>query len=114
MDDVKDTVRETVVAAVAEAVKKEIFDGMQLIERKLDSNYYFIVRAVQSSILKEFLACFECLLCKETAALPVIISTCCESVIGCEECVTKLFQSDTSTCPKCRSEEFVALHLKGV
>ena len=46
MDDVKDTVRETVVAAVADAVKKEVSDGMQLIERKLDSNYYFIVRVV--------------------------------------------------------------------
>lgn len=56
IEDVKDTVRETVAAAVADAVKKEILDGMQLIERKLDNNYFFIVRAVQNSILKEFLA----------------------------------------------------------
>lgn len=113
IEDVKDTVRETVAAAVADAVKKEISDGMQLIERKPDNNYFFIVRAVQNSILKEFLACFECLLCKETAAPPVIVSTCCESVIGCEDCVTRLFQSGTSACPKCRSAEFIAVHLRG-
>lgn len=40
IEDVKDTVRETVAAAVADAVKKEISDGMQLIERKLDNNYF--------------------------------------------------------------------------
>ena len=54
IEDVKDTVRETVAAAVADAVKKEISDGMQLIKRKLDNNYFFIVRAVQNSILKNF------------------------------------------------------------
>lgn len=110
--DINDTVRETVAAAVADSVKKEISDGMQPIGRKQD-NYFFIVRAVQNSILKEFLACFECLLCKETAAPPVIVSSCCESVIGCEDCFTRLFQSGTSACPKCRSAEFIAVHLRG-
>ena len=112
MDDIKETIKETVVVAVGDTIKKEISEALKLFEDNLNSNF-FIIRAVQNSILREFLACFECLLCRETARIPVVISTCCESVIGCGECATKLFQSVTSTCPKCRSEEFIAVRLKG-
>ena len=112
MNDVKETIKETVVVAVGDAIKKEIPEALKLVEDNLNSNF-FIIRAVQNSILREFLACFECLLCRETARIPVVISTCCESVIGCSECVTNLYQAGTSTCPKCRSEEFIAVRLKG-
>ena len=111
MDDIKETIIETVVVVVGESMKKEIPEALKLFEENLNSNT-FIIRAVQNSILREFLACFECLLCKETASIPIIVSTCCESVIDCSQCVTKMFQSDTSACPKCRSEECIALRLK--
>lgn len=111
MDDIKETIIETVVVVVGESMKKEIPEALKLCEENLNSNT-FIIRAVQNSILREFLACFECLPCKETASIPIIVSTCCESVIDCSQCVTKMFQSDTSACPKRRSEECIALRLK--
>lgn len=71
MDDIKETIKETVVA-VSDAMKKKIPEVLKLFEDNLDSNTC-IIRAVQNSILREFLASFECLLCRETARIPSVI-----------------------------------------
>ena len=72
MDDVKETFKEKVVVAVGDAMKKEIPEVLKLFEENLNSNTC-IIHAVQNSILREFLACLECLLCRETAGIPIVI-----------------------------------------
>ena len=44
---------------------------------------------------------------------PVLVSTCWESVIGCEGCI-QTWMSNHPSCSKCRSEnDFIAIKLKG-
>ena len=65
---------------------------------------YFIVRAVQNSLIQDLLASFNCLICQNVAQPAVIVGTCCESVLGCKSWVDTWFQSH-SYCPKCTEEE---------
>lgn len=76
-------VKEVVNIAVAEAIHQEL---PKCIEEKLNANF-FIVRAVQNTLFKEILDCFECIFCKDTIQPPVVVSTCCESVLSCEGCI---------------------------
>ena len=79
---------------------------------KLNANF-FIARAVQNAIVKEILDCYECIICKETIQPAVIVSPCCESILGCERCI-ETWTSTHSGCPKCRSEEdFIVIKLRG-
>ncbi|KAL9952759.1 hypothetical protein ACROYT_G040054 [Oculina patagonica] len=105
MQDIKEAVK----IAVAEAIHQEL---PKCVEDKLNANF-FIVRAVQNAIVKEILDCFECIICKETIQPPVVVSTCCDSVIGCKGCI-QIWTTNNSGCPKCRNEvDFVAIELKG-
>lgn len=95
--------------AVAEAIHQEL---LKCVEEKLNANF-FVIRAVQNAILREILDCFECIILKEIIQPPVLVSTCCESGIGCEGCI-QTWMSNHPGCPKCRSEnDFIAIKLKG-
>ena len=86
---------------------------VEAIQKELNPNV-FILRAVQNSLIKEFLECFECVICKDTITLPVVVSSCCESVLGCQGCVNSWTTAGNSSCPKCCSEDdFIARSLKG-
>ena len=65
---------------------------------------YFIVRAVQNSLIQDLLASFNCIICQNVAQPAVIVGTCCQSVLGCQPCIDTWFQSHTY-CPKCREED---------
>lgn len=65
---------------------------------------YFIVRAVQNSLIQDLLASFNCVICQNVAQPTVIVGRCCESVLGCKSCIDTWFQSH-SYCPKCREED---------
>ena len=45
--------------------------------------------------------CFQCLVCKETATFPALVSTCCNIVLGCKSHVQEWLET-TSECPHCR------------
>ena len=45
--------------------------------------------------------CFQCLVCKETAIFPAVVSTCCNIVLGCKSHVQEWLET-TSQCPHCR------------
>ena len=98
------------LADIKEAVNKAVVEAIQ---KELNTNV-FILRAVQNSLIKEFLECFECVICKDTIIPPVVVSCCCESVLGCQGCVNTWKTTGNSSCPKCRSEDdFIARSLKG-
>ena len=102
-------IKEVVNLAVTEAIYQEL---PKCVEEKMNANF-FIIRAVQNAIVKDILDCFKCIICKETIQPPVVVSTCCDSVIGCKECI-QIWTSNNSGCPKCRSEDdFIAVGLKG-
>jgi len=42
---------------------------------------------------------------------PLVISRCCKSIIGCEQCVQQLVEG--SNCPLCRCSEFEVIKLNG-
>ena len=96
--------------AMTEAIQQEL---PKCVDDKLNANF-FIARAVQNAIVKEILDCFECIICKETIQPAVIVSPCCESILGCKRRI-ETWTSTHSGCPKCRSEEgFIVIKLKGV
>ena len=64
---------------------------------------YFIVRAVQNSLIQDLLASFNCVICQNVAQPAVMVGTC-ESVLGCQPGIDAWFQSHTY-CPKCREED---------
>ena len=109
LDSKMQDIKEVVNMAVTEAIHQEL---PKCVEEKLNANF-FIIRAVQNAIVREILECFECIICKETIQPPVLVSTCCESVIGCEGCI-ETWMSNNSGCPKCRNEvDFITIKLKG-
>ena len=87
---------------------------MEAIQKELNTNV-FILPVVQNSLIKEFLECFEGVICKDTKRPPVVVSCCCESVLSCEGCVNTWTTAGKPSCPKCHSEDdFIAINLKGV
>ena len=70
------------------------------------SQHTFIVKAVQNSLLQEVLECFQCVFCKETSHPPISITSCCESIIGCQKCTSTWLNAEKDTCPKCGKEGF--------
>lgn len=81
---------------IENVVQKAMSDAMQ--------PNYFIVRAVQNSLIQDLLASFNCVICQNVAQPAVMVGTCCESVLGCQPCIDTWFQSHTY-CPKCREED---------
>ena len=84
------------VDMIENVVQKVMSDVMQ--------TNYFIVRAVQNSLIQDLLVSFNCVVCQNVAQPAVIVGTCCGSVLGCQPCIDALFQSHTY-CPKCREED---------
>ena len=42
----------------------------------------------------------------ETSHPPISITSCCESIIGCQKCTSTWLNAGKDTCPKCRKEGF--------
>ena len=82
------------VESLQESVEKDIQSHM--------SHEGFIVKAVQDGLLEEISECLRCIICKSISTSPVVISTCCESVIGCHQCAQTWLNWGENTCPKCR------------
>lgn len=51
---------------------------------------------------------FKCQICQDSPLKPpVIITKCCKTILGCEECVNQLYSGTealSKTCPLCRAE----------
>ena len=51
---------------------------------------------------------FQCYICRAIPIhLPVIMTTCCKKILGCEPCVNNWYSGDealTKTCPACQAE----------
>lgn len=84
------------VDMIENVVQKAMADAMQ--------PNYFIVRAVQNSLIQDLLASFHCIICHNVAQPAVIYGRCCGSVLGCQPCIEAWFQGHTN-CPKCREED---------
>ena len=61
-------------------------------------------------------AFLQCIICKEISHAPIIVASCCESIIGCQQCVKGWIDSGKNTCPKCREEGFncATINLRGL
>ncbi len=62
---------------------------------------------------------FQCKICHSSMTPPIIMSKCCESIIGCENCVNTWFEGPntlTKLCPGCSGERGYSqtLSLKGL
>ena len=53
--------------------------------------------------LDALLQCFQCKVCFEMSTPPVLISSCCKQVLGCQLCVEQ-WQETHTTCFLCRAE----------
>ncbi len=62
-------------------------------------------------MLVSLLTTFRCTLCYATVKPPLIVTRCCKNILGCDDCVTKLYQGDggmTMKCPICRTDRAFA------
>ena len=80
------------------------------------SHQAFIEKAVEGVLFNEILEFLRCIICRETTHTPIIVATCCESIIGCQQCVKTWIDSGKNTCPKCREEGFncATINLRGL
>lgn len=102
-----------VKVAVMEGMEQALPTAVQTFQESMDealkrhmSHEAFIAKAVQSALLQEIVECLQCIICKETSIPPIIVTSCCESVIGCHQCTKAWLDSGKTTCPKCREEGF--------
>ena len=105
----KSNIKSAVMDAVNEVLPKAMQSLQENFEKALKnhvSNKEFIERALQNAFLKEITDCLQCIICKDTSTSPVIVSSCCESVIGCFKCVKTWTDTGKTTCPKCREDGF--------
>ena len=106
---VKNMVKTAVVDGIEQIIPKVAESLQENVENAIQSHMRhegFIVKAVQSSLLEEISECLRCIICKGISTSPVVISTCCESVIGCHQCAQTWLHSGKNSCPKCREEGF--------
>ena len=76
---------QSLVDMIENVVQKVMSDVMQ--------PNYFIVRAVQNSLIQDLLASFNCVICQNVAQPAVTVGTCCERVLGCQPGIDTWFQS---------------------
>ncbi|CAB4006764.1 guanylate-binding 1 [Paramuricea clavata] len=80
------------------------------------SHQGYIETAVEEALLSEILEFVRCIICKEATNPPIVVATCCESIIGYYQCAKTWRDSGKNTCPKCREEGFncSTINLKGL
>lgn len=74
------------------------------LEEKIDTkaNHLEKITSLERQ-LKMITDCFTCLVClKKVCVWPAVVSPCCKVIIGCEDCITKWLDGE-STCPHCRA-----------
>jgi len=48
---------------------------------------------------------FKCQICWGIIQPPIIVSTCCCTILGCQDCLEQWYSlEDNNTCPTCRAE----------
>ena len=71
--------------------------------------------AVPNSIQQHHRGVIRCCICQTVPIRPpIIVSRCCMSVIGCEQCVQQFIEfRGNPTCPLCRDTSFLTMRLLG-
>ena len=62
------------------------------------------------AIISEMQLAFKCIICHDILSPPMMISTCCKSIVGCQRCIDTYYSHNDSgqdilnkVCPKCRA-----------
>ena len=87
---------------------------LQEIHKRLDALFKInkSVMPLPFGIVNDIQLAFNCIICQDLITPPVMVSTCCHSILGCQECIDIYFShSDTGHsndilnkgCPKCRA-----------
>ena len=91
--------------------RKEIKEGVHEIKEEF--------RTLQSLLLPnclrdQMLALAKCCICQVIIQPPVLMANCCNSIVGCEQCILQMHASgDSPACPLCRDAEFPTTKLNG-
>ena len=118
-EKMKNIVKVAVVEAIEQALTPAVQDFHECVNEALKSHMShqaFIKKAVEGALFNEILGFLQCVICRETSNPPIIVATCCESIIGCQQCAKTWIDSGKNTCPKCREEGFncATINLRGL
>jgi len=94
----------------AKRLKKEINDDFKKIKEELVT----FMSSLPNSIMDQLTGLLKCCICQVVPVRPpLVISRCCKSIIGCEQCVQQLVQEGSNDCLLCRCSEFEVMKLNG-
>ncbi|XP_065898986.1 uncharacterized protein [Dysidea avara] len=111
-DDADDDIDEELAPRAAKRIKNELRD-MRDEFRGLRS---IIERTLPISLRDKLKDILKCCICQVVPIRPpMVISMCCKSIVGCEQCVQQLLAtSHSANCPLCRDTDFETVKVLGL
>ena len=115
----KNVIKEAVLEGIEQALTPTVQTFQESVNNALKSHMShqaFIEKAAEGVLFNEICEFLQCIICKETSHTPIIVATCCESIIGCQQCVKAWIDSGKNTCPKCREDGLncATINLRGL
>ena len=97
----------------AKRLKKEFTEGIKKMKEEMVT--LMSSRPLPYSIMEQLTGIMKCCICQVVPVRPpLVISSCCKSIVGCEQCVQQLIDNqENSNCPLCRCTEFAVTRVNG-